>query len=198
MKDAGRPKQAPGPAATTDMTLPIENAPIPAARLIVLGFDNMTEAFEMRTTVDMLRKVGAIEAVETVVVTRDEAGKVALHQEENLAVIGAVYGSFLGWMVSLIFLNPVGVLVGMGIGALSGKLGDVGINDVFMKQLGATLTPGTSALFVLVRQSRPDEVIEGLQRYAGRCRFIQAELAPENEARLRALLEKKDSAKAPK
>ena len=47
-----------------------------------------------------------------------------------------------------------------GTGTLSGKLGDIGIEDKFMKELGETLTAGTSALFVLVRKATPDKVLE--------------------------------------
>jgi hypothetical protein len=41
------------------------------------------------------------------------------------------------------------------------------INDQFMKELGATLTEGTSALFVLVRKSTPDKVLEALKPFRG-------------------------------
>jgi uncharacterized membrane protein len=47
----------------------------------------------------------------------------------------------------LIFLNPLlGLAVGAGAGAFSGALSDVGINDQFMKDLAATMKPGSSAL----------------------------------------------------
>lgn len=35
----------------------------------------------------------------------------------------------------------------------------------FMKELGETLTPGTSAMFVLVDKATPDEVLEGLKGF---------------------------------
>jgi len=44
--------------------------------------------------------------------------------------------------LTIIFLNPLlGFAVGAGAGAVSGALTDVGINDKFMKELSAGLTP---------------------------------------------------------
>lgn len=162
----------------------------PPARLVVVAFDNEKEAFAMREALTKVQYARHMDAVEMVVVVRDGHGRVTLHQQDSLAVIGATYGSFAGLLASLIYLNPAVVLLGLGVGALSGGLSDLGISDEFMRQLGGTLSDGTSALFVLVRKSSPDEIVAGLQPFAGRCRVLQAPLTPENEARLRALLEK--------
>lgn len=162
----------------------------PDTRLVVVAFDNEKEAFAMRDALTKVQRARHLDAVEMVVVVRDEHGKVTLHQQDSLALIGATYGSFAGLLASLVYLNPAVVLLGLGVGALSGSLGDLGISDEFMRQLGGTLSDGTSALFVLVRSSNPDEIIAGLQPFAGRCRVMQAPLKPENEVRLRALLEK--------
>ena len=37
-----------------------------------------------------------------------------------------------------------------------------------MKELGTTLEPGTSALFVLVRQATPDKVLEEVKPFGGK------------------------------
>lgn len=88
----------------------------------------------------------------------------------------------------MIFLNPLlGAAVGAGAGAISGKLADLGISDSFMKDLGDTLTPGTSALFVLVRKATPDKVLEGLKEFKGR--VIQTFLTKDKEDELREVLE---------
>jgi len=53
---------------------------------------------------------------------------------------------------------------------LSGALTDVGINDHFMKELAATLSPGSSTLFVLVRKATTDRdwVLEDLKGTGGK------------------------------
>jgi uncharacterized membrane protein len=89
----------------------------------------------------------------------------------------------------LIFLNPLmGLAVGASAGAVSGALTDVGIDDNFMKELGATLTPGSSALFVLLRSplAAPDKVLEELKGTGGT--LLKTSLSHEDEAKIQAAL----------
>jgi uncharacterized membrane protein len=131
-----------------------------------------------------------IEMEDAVVVTRDAKGKVHLHQPVNLTAAGAVRGTFWGSLIGLIFLNPLlGAAVGAGAGALSGAMTDIGINDEFMKDLGATFTPGTSALFVLVRKSTPDKVLDGLKPFIGKAKVLRTSLTKDKEEELRKALE---------
>jgi uncharacterized membrane protein len=137
--------------------------------LVVIGFDDEHTAFEMRAELVKLQKEYLIEMEDVVVVTKDEMGKVKLHQAVNLTAAGAVGGTFWGMLIGMIFLNPlVGAAVGAGAGALSGKLSDIGINDKFIKELGETLRNDTSALFVLVRKVTPDKVLEELKGFKGK------------------------------
>ena len=122
--------------------------------------------------------------------TRDAKGKVQLHQAVNLTPAGATGGAFWGMLIGLLFLNPLlGAGIGAGAGALSGKFTDIGINDQFMKDLAATFTPGSSALFVLVRKSTPDKVLEGLKPFAGKGRVLQTSLTKDKEEELRKFIE---------
>jgi len=166
--------------------------PAAVSSLIVVGFSNETDAFDMRAALAKLQTQYLIEMEDAVVVTRDGKGKVQLHQAVNLTAAGAVSGAFWGMLIGMIFLNPLlGAAVGAGSGALSGKLADLGINDKFMKDLGATLTPGSSALFVLVRKSTPDKVLEALKPFVGKGRVLQTSLTKDKEEELRAFMEGK-------
>jgi uncharacterized membrane protein len=55
-----------------------------------------------------------------------------------------------------------------------------------MKELAATMQPGSSALFVLVRKSTPDKVLEEIQGTGGR--VLRTSLSHEDEAKLQAAL----------
>jgi uncharacterized membrane protein len=172
--------------------------PVPASQdggmsnLVVIGFPNEADAFAMRAELAKLQAQYLIEMEDAVVVTRDAKGKVQLHQALNLTAAGAVSGAFWGTLIGMLFLNPLlGTAIGAGSGALSGKLSDIGINDQFMKTLGATLGEGSSALFVLVRKSTPDKVIEGLKPFAGKGKVIQTSLTKDKEEELRAFIEGK-------
>ncbi len=139
------------------------------SNLVVVGFDDESTAFAMRDELIKMQKDYLLEMEDVVVVTKDQKNKVKLHQTLNLTASGAVGGSFWGMLIGFLFLNPLaGAAIGAGAGALSGKLTDIGINDKFMKGLGETFTPGTSALFVLVRKSTPDKVLDRLKGFKGK------------------------------
>ncbi len=158
------------------------------SNLVVIGFEDEHTAFEMRAELVKLQKEYLIEMEDVVVVTKDEKGKVKLHQAVNLTAVGAVGGSFWGMLIGMIFLNPLlGAAVGAGAGALSGKLRDIGIDNNFIKELGETITPGSSALFVLVRKSTPDKVLEELKGFKGK--ILKTSLTADKEEALREALE---------
>ncbi|MEY4483053.1 MAG: hypothetical protein RL693_505 [Verrucomicrobiota bacterium] len=160
------------------------------SNLIVIGFNNEADAFEMRAALAKMQSQYLLAMDDIVVVTRDAAGKVKLHQAVNLTAAGATSGMFWGTLIGMIFLNPLlGAALGAGSGALSGKLTDIGINDQFMKDLAETFAPDTSALFVLVRESTPDKVLEGLKPFAGKGRVLQTSLTKDKEEDLRKFIE---------
>lgn len=165
------------------------------SNLVVIGFSHVADANEMRTALGKLQEESVIDTDDMVVVTRDSKGSVHLHQQDNLPVMGASFGSFLGLLMGMMSLNPpAGALLGIGVGALSGSLGDIGISDAFMKEIGATLTVDSAALFVLVRKSIPIKVLEGLEPFAGKSRVLQTSLTKDNEELLRGLLEREGNA----
>jgi uncharacterized membrane protein len=155
--------------------------------LVVIGYDNEFKAEEVRLTLRKLQKEYLIDLEDAVVAVKDVNGKVKLHQAINLTAAGAVGGGFWGSLIGLIFLNPIlGAAMGAAAGAASGALTDVGINDKFMKELAENMSPGTSALFVLVRKATPDKVLEELQGTGGK--VLKTSLSHDDEARLQAAL----------
>jgi uncharacterized membrane protein len=159
------------------------------SNLVVIGFDDEHTAFEMRAALVKMQKEYLIEMEDVVVVTKDEKDEVKLHQAVNLTAAGAAGGGFWGMLIGMIFLNPLlGVAMGAGAGAVSGALSDIGISNDFMKELGDTFKPGTSALFVLVKKATPDKVLEQLSQFKGR--VIRTSLTADKESELRAALEK--------
>lgn len=161
------------------------------AQLVVVVFNDESTAFEVRAALAKMQKEYLIQMEDAVVVTKDAEGKAKLHQAANLTASGAVGGSFWGMLVGLIFLNPLlGAAAGAAGGAIAGKLTDIGINDQMMKDMAASFTPGSSALFVLVRKVTADKVLEGLKAFSGKGKVFQTSLAKDDEEALRAILEK--------
>jgi uncharacterized membrane protein len=167
-------------------------------RLIVLGFDNDTAAFEMRSVLYDLEDEGLIALGDAVVVTRNDKGKIRLHQSINLTATGTAAGSIAGFVLGMFILNPLfGSVAGSGVGAAIGAAADHGIPDPFMKELGATLKPGSSALFLAMHKAGYDEVLKRLQKFAGKAKLLQTSMPADEAARLRHFLEGPPSAQLP-
>lgn len=158
-----------------------------ASTLVVVEYDDQYKAEEMRLKLQKMQKEYLIDLEDAVVGVKDERGKIKLHQMFNLTAQGAMGGGFWGALVGLIFLNPLlGMAVGAAAGAASGALRDVGIDDKFMKELADGLPPGTSALFVLIRKSTPERVLDELKGTGGK--ILRTSLTHEDEAKLQAAL----------
>jgi uncharacterized membrane protein len=155
--------------------------------LVVIGYPELHKAEEVRLTLIKLQRDYLIDLEDAVAAVKDANGKIKLHQAINLTSVGAASGGFWGMLIGMIFLNPLlGFAAGAAAGAASGALRDVGINDQFMKDLAATMTPNSSALFILVRKSTPDKVLEEVKGTGGT--ILKTSLSDEDEAKLQAAL----------
>lgn len=82
----------------------------------------------------------------------------------DLAREEALGEGFWGVLFGLIFFSPLlGAAVGSATGGLSGSLEDWGIHDTFVHRVRDTVTPGTSALFVLGSDMVVDEVHDAVR-----------------------------------
>ena len=155
--------------------------------LVAVGYDEPYQADEVLLKLRKLQKDYLLDLEDAAVAIKDQQGKVKLHQTVNLTAAGAIRGGFWGALIGLIFLNPLlGFAMGATAGAVSGALSDVGINNNFMKELAATMHPGSSTLFVLITKSTPDKVLEELQGTGGK--ILKTSLSNEDEAKVQAAL----------
>jgi uncharacterized membrane protein len=158
------------------------------SQLVVIGYDDVHKAEEVRLKLVKMQRDYLIDLEDAVVVSKRPDGKIKLNQALNLTAFGAVEGTFWGTLIGLLFLNPIfGAAMGASAGAISGALSDVGINDNFMKELGKTLQPNTSALFVLVKHMTPDKCLEELAGTGGK--IIKTSLTHEDEDKLQKALD---------
>jgi uncharacterized membrane protein len=165
--------------------------------LVVVIFDDEHTAFQMRAELARMQKEYLIELEDAVVVTRDHSGRTRLDQAVNLTSAGAWGGGFWGMLIGMIFLNPLlGAAIGAGAGALSGKFSDIGLDDQMMKDVARSFKAGTSGLFVIVRKATADKVLAGLTQFAGKGQVFKTSLNKDDEAALRAALEKPDKVSA--
>ncbi|MGH6916290.1 MAG: DUF1269 domain-containing protein [Geminicoccaceae bacterium] len=165
------------------------------ADLICVAFDDPTTADRALTELTALQKEFLIELKDSCVVVRSPDGEVHLHQGMPLvragALTGGTSGALWGTLIGLLFLNPLaGLALGAGVGAasgaLAGKLSDYGIPDDFIKQLGSTIKPNSSALFLLVQKVTADKVLPRMAAFKGH--VLKTSLPDEREKRLREAL----------
>ncbi|WP_028059740.1 DUF1269 domain-containing protein [Candidatus Solirubrobacter pratensis] len=157
------------------------------SNLIAVAYKDEATAKEVLGVLSRLQVEHAIDLEDAVVVTRDEGGKVKLHQTTKTAAMGATGGALWGGLIGLIFLAPLlGMAVGAAAGGAAGAMSDVGVDDRFMKDLGSRLEPGGAALIVLVSRSTPDKVLPEISKYEGQ--IIQSSLSDEAEAQLAAAI----------
>lgn len=154
--------------------------------LIVLAFDTETGAAEMRDRLVKLQKQHIISLEDAAVVVRRQDGKVKVKQAVSLVGQGALGGAFWGLLIGIIFWMPwLGLAVGAMSGAVAGGLTDIGVDDEFIKDVGNTIQPGHSALFLLVREATQDKLEDELKEF--NAKVLQTSLSNEDEAKLRAL-----------
>jgi uncharacterized membrane protein len=154
--------------------------------LIVLAFDNEDGAIQLRDKLAALQKQQIIQLEDAAVVIRRQDGKVKVKQAVSLVGAGALGGAFWGMLIGLIFWMPwLGLAMGALGGALGGKFTDIGVDDKFIKEVGNTIEPGHSALFLLVSKAVEDKLADELK--GTQATVLQTSLSNEQEAKLREL-----------
>jgi uncharacterized membrane protein len=152
--------------------------------LIVLAFKTEGGATAMRDKLVQLQKQHLISLEDAAVVIRRADGKVKVKQATSLVGAGALGGAFWGMLIGLIFWMPwLGLAAGALGGAIGGHFSDVGVDDKFIKEVGNTIEPGHSALFLLVVSATGDKVMEELE--GTEATVLQTSLSKEQEAKLR-------------
>ena len=140
-----------------------------------------------------LQKMKVIELEDAAVAVMNEKGKVKVKQTLESQHTGAVatWGFFWGFLIGLIFGGPLfwGLFTAL-LSGLIGKSTDLGVDNKFIKEVGNSLEPGQSALFILVAKVTPDKVLPEMEKFGGS--VYQTSLSKEAEAQLQKALEHDD------
>ena len=160
------------------------------SELVVAVFADEFKAEEVRLELRKKEAAHLIDLEDSVVLVRNQEGKVRLHHVAHFAIGGAISGGFLGTLVGILLLNPVfallGLATGLVVGGISGAMSHVGIDEDFMEDLAEHLKPGSSALCILVR-AHLEKVLEELATFGGK--VLHTSLLHTDETKLKAALE---------
>jgi len=136
--------------------------------LVVITFDNPTEAVELRNEIRDLEHKGMANIEDSAVLVKDERGKINVIGEDDKTVVkGAVAGGTLGLLLAFIF--PIaGIAIGAAGGALVGAAMDAGIDKKFVKQVSEELQPNSSAIFVIGNGVDVNATLAVLRQHTGK------------------------------
>jgi len=130
------------------------------SELMVLGFENETEADRFGIKLAELQKDLIVQLSDAAEVVRDSDGKPHVKHGHSLVGVGAMGGAFWGMLFGLLFFVPfLGLAIGAGLGALFGKLGKTGMNKEVLEQMGDAVPPGKAGWFLLIEQMTEDKFL---------------------------------------
>jgi uncharacterized membrane protein len=158
--------------------------------LWAIGFDDTGRAEQVRDEVCRLGESRCLILLDTAVAVRYPDGCVTLDGEPFVAAPNLSGHPFARFLAALALGAPP--LTGAAAGALArcaGCAAEVGIDEEFVREVEALMKPGTSALFVLDRESDLDAILKGIRGLGGtvlkanvdlkRAQLIQSTLAAE-------------------
>src|SRR6266567_2901918 len=153
------------------------------ATLVVFKFPTVQGAETMLSTLVGLQKQQLIQIQDGAILTWPAGAKTK--QLSDMTGAGALGGAFWGMLFGLLFFIPfLGLAIGAAMGALMGHFAHYGIDESFINQVRAKITPGTSALFLLESGAVVDRVAEAVK--GQQFEIIQTNLSKEQEDQLRA------------
>jgi uncharacterized membrane protein len=157
------------------------------AELVAIGYPDETSALAAEQEAQRLADELIVQPDAIAAIVRRADGRYQVTTNHHAVGSGATWGMFWGLFFGLLFFVPVlGMAMGSGLGALFGKLEQAGIDKEFQARVRDLLTPGTSALFLVLEDATPETVVRALSRYGGT--IIKTSLSQEVERKLQCAL----------
>jgi uncharacterized membrane protein len=158
-----------------------------ANNIVVLGFKNQYGAEAMLEEIQKWQEEGLIELEDAVLASRGRGGEVQIEQTHKQGGRFALRGGGAGLLAGLLLGGPIlGLVGGAAAGGITAALKDYGLDDSFIKEVSQWVQPETSALFLLVKEAKADEVLEKLRPHGAI--ILTTTLESEQEERLRQAL----------
>jgi uncharacterized membrane protein len=163
---------------------------IPDHEMMVVAFDNENEADRVLDSLKGMKDMNIVDLKSAAVIVRAGSGEVKINETSDFDTKqGALGGAAAGAVLGLLgggFLR--GALLGAAGGAAAGKFIDLGLDDDFLKSVGDSLEPNSSAIVALVDFEQVDQAMEELDKFEGG-RILRHSLSPEVYAKLSEAVE---------
>lgn len=139
-------------------------------QLIAASYGTYEQGDTILKTIQAMKKGRTIQIADAAMIMETDDGKFEVTETKELtARKGARRGAVIMGTLGLIFPPSfiASILVGGGLGALSGKLRDTGIKTDELDRLAQSLEPGQVAVLVLAHADSVRKVTRALQGYQG-------------------------------
>ena len=157
--------------------------------LVVITFSNETDGPAALASVRDAQKGGGLALRDVAVVIKDSDGKIQKHNEtDSTTIAGGVGGGVIGLLLGAVFFPIGGMIIGAAVGAAIGHSLHHNVDKQMITDVTNDLTPGTSALFVLV-DANPAALVGAVRHFNGK--VYQSTLDEETESQLEAALKDK-------
>jgi uncharacterized membrane protein len=152
------------------------------SELVVAGFKGEFTADAVLLDLLKMKQEHLIDLDYAVVAARRDDGTITIKNSNVLvhvdATTGCQWGIIVGGLAGLI----IGGIIGAAIGETVKILRQVGIKEDLIKEVSETLEPASSAIFLRVRKSLSDKVVEELIKFDAK--LLRSSLTIKNEAEL--------------
>ena len=136
--------------------------------LVVITFKEEGSAAEALARIKSVEKGSGMSIRDFAVVEKGADGTLRHRGEaDSTTKTGAIGGGFLGLLIGLVFFPVLGLAIGAMAGALIGKSLHHNVDPGLVRDVTADLTPGTSALFVLV-DGHPSALVGAVSHLKGK------------------------------
>lgn len=153
--------------------------------LLIAAYDNPSAAFAAGARLAALQRDSGAEPEDIVVVTRNSAGRVALHRSVDSDSGRPIGGGRWGVLIGMLFLDTRAPQAnGQG---LSDQLRTAGLDAGFLQDAASCLLPGGAAVGIHVRMLGAEHVRSHLAQGGGKPRILHQRLSAETEDALQDL-----------
>lgn len=160
--------------------------------ILAVVLDKPSRASELLLALTNLANEKKLTMHDAVIVAKDDEGKTRIVETVDVTPArGALAGSWWGMLAGLIIGGPVffgAAIGGAAAGALYAKLVDHGLEDQWVKDMAEWISPGTSALLLLVDSGFSPDVVEEMRRFEGIGRVAVTTLPAQAKADIESAL----------
>jgi uncharacterized membrane protein len=156
-------------------------------RVLVASFATPDGASVAARQLQEMEKQGLLDVDNTVTAVKNDQGQVEVKNLSEVSVgDGAKIGALAGGVIGLLF--PPSILASAALGGLVGgitaRLRETGFDPGLIKEMAASMEPGTSMLVTVVAPQWTDEVATALTGAAYKIAWVEMEQPAQDAARL--------------